>query len=64
MSYTLEDRLGMTPPMSWQQQAHVAVLACRGLAHLHSLQPTMVHRDFKSAVGRILAPMYLPKKQV
>jgi hypothetical protein len=50
MSYTLEDRLNMKPEMSWQQRVHTAVLTCRGLAYLHSLEPKMIHRDFKSAV--------------
>jgi hypothetical protein len=50
MSYALEDRLKTKPTLSWQQRVHVAVLACRGLAHLHSLEPKMIHRDFKSAV--------------
>jgi hypothetical protein len=50
MSYALEDRLKTKPTLSWQQRVYVAVLACRGLAHLHSLEPKMIHRDFKSAV--------------
>jgi hypothetical protein len=53
MSYTLEERLEMKPAMSWQQRVHVAVLACRGLMHLHSLEPKMIHRDIKSAVSRL-----------
>jgi serine/threonine protein kinase len=30
------------------QRAHIAVCTIRGLAHLHSQQPALIHRDIKS----------------
>ena len=36
-------------PLPWQQRAWIAVQVASALAHLHSRDPPMIHRDVKSA---------------
>jgi hypothetical protein len=51
MDTSLEDRLCMDPPLGWEQRAYILVCVVRGLAHLHSQSPPMIHRDVKSQNG-------------
>jgi hypothetical protein len=48
MSTSLEDRMHADPPLSWEQRTYILVCVCRGLVHLHSQSPPMIHRDVKS----------------
>jgi hypothetical protein len=44
--------LSSTPALTWPQRLHIAVGTARALAHLHSSNPPIVHRDVKP--GNIL----------
>jgi serine/threonine protein kinase len=54
MGTSLEDRVRNDPPLGWEQKAHILVWVCRGLVHLHSQSPPMIHRDVKSQNGKAL----------
>jgi hypothetical protein len=43
----LDTRLVAEPLLGWKQRVLIAVHVCRSLAHLHSLKPSMIHRDVK-----------------
>ncbi|OQR81478.1 kinase [Thraustotheca clavata] len=44
----LRNRLQNGPPLSWQQKLQVALDISEGLVYLHTLNPTIIHRDLKS----------------
>jgi serine/threonine protein kinase len=48
MAVALDKRLVAEPALGWQQCVHIALSICRGLSHLHSLSPPIIHRDTKS----------------
>jgi hypothetical protein len=48
MEVSLEDRVRADPPLSWEQRTYILVGVCRGLVHLHSKSPPLIHRDIKS----------------
>jgi serine/threonine protein kinase len=46
---SLDDRVFAKPLLQWKERAAILLHTARGLAHLHSLDPPIVHRDVKSA---------------
>jgi serine/threonine protein kinase len=49
MSCALEERMAVAdPPLGWEQRVWIALCVVRGLVHLHSQSPPMIHRDIKS----------------
>jgi hypothetical protein len=40
----LDTRLEVGPVLCWEQRVWIALCICRGIAHLHSLSPPMIHR--------------------
>jgi hypothetical protein len=46
MDTSLEDRVRLDPPLSWEQCVWILLCICRGLVHLHS--QSLIHRDVKS----------------
>ncbi|PKA59612.1 putative receptor-like protein kinase [Apostasia shenzhenica] len=34
-------------PLTWQQRVNIAMGAAKGIAHLHELEPSIIHRDVK-----------------
>jgi serine/threonine protein kinase len=54
MGTSLEDRVRNDPPLGWEQKTYILVCVCRGLVHLHSQSPPMIHRDVKSQNSKTL----------
>ena len=54
MDTSLENRVCNDPPLGWEQKTYILVCVCRGLVHLHSQSPPMIHRDVKSQNGKTL----------
>ena len=52
MDTSLEDRVRSDPSLGWEQKTYILVCVCRGLVHLHSQSPPMIHRDVKSDNGK------------
>jgi hypothetical protein len=52
MGTSLEDRVCNDPSIGWEQRAYILVCICRGLVHLHSESPPLIHRDMKSDNGK------------
>jgi hypothetical protein len=52
MGTSLEDRVRSDPSLGWEQRTYILVCVCRGLVHLHSQSPPMIHRDVKSQNGK------------
>jgi hypothetical protein len=48
---SLDTRIFAKPLLQWKERAAVLLHTARGLAHLHSLNPPIIHRDVKSANG-------------
>jgi hypothetical protein len=51
MDFSLENRVCTDPPLGWEQRTYILVCVCRGLVHLHSQSPPLIHRDVKSDNG-------------
>jgi serine/threonine protein kinase len=47
MEESLEQRLNAETALVWEQRVFIVHCVCRGLAHLHSLEPPLIHRDIK-----------------
>jgi serine/threonine protein kinase len=47
MGTSLDARLNEKPALTFEQKTWIALSVCRGLAHLHSRKPAMIHRDIK-----------------
>jgi hypothetical protein len=52
MDTSLEDRVCADPMLGWEQRTYILVCVCRGLVHLHSESPPLIHRDVKSDNGK------------
>jgi hypothetical protein len=52
MDTSLEGRVCADPSLGWEQRTYILVCVCRGLVHLHSQSPPMIHRDVKSDNGK------------
>jgi interleukin-1 receptor-associated kinase 1 len=39
------------PPLAWKHRTSILVQVARGMAHLHSMCPPLIHRDIKCANG-------------
>jgi hypothetical protein len=48
MDHSLDRRLVAQPALGWEQRVWIVLCICRGLVHLHSLVPPIIHRDIKS----------------
>ena len=57
MDTSLEGRVCADPSLGWEQRAYILACVCRGLVHLHSQSPPMIHRDVKSDNGKC-SPLY------
>jgi hypothetical protein len=52
MDTSLVGRVSADPSLGWEQRTYILVCVCRGLVHLHSQSPPMIHRDVKSDNGK------------